>query len=100
MVTAYLIAQVKIRDPEGFRTYERGFFPTLKPFGGRVIVADPAPASVEGSWPEGRTVLIEFPSMDQATSWYHSPEYQAISEARWANGDSTFAFLKGIELPK
>lgn len=33
-MTAYLIAQVKIHDPDGFRAYEKGFFPTLKPFDG------------------------------------------------------------------
>lgn len=73
-MTAYLIAQVKIHDPDGFRAYEKGFFPTLKPFDGRVVVADGAPESVEGTWPEGRTVLIEFPSMEQARAWYHSPD--------------------------
>jgi uncharacterized protein (DUF1330 family) len=98
-MSAYLIAQVKVGDQAGFRAYERGFFPTLKPFGGRLIVADGAPESIEGEWPDGRTVLIEFPSMDDAKAWYHSDEYQEISAVRWANAESTFAFLRGFERP-
>ena len=98
-MSAYLIAQVKIVDADGFREYEKGFFATLKPFGGSVVIADGSPESVEGNWPDGRTVLIEFASMDDAKGWYHSDEYQRISQARRANGESTMAFLRGFELP-
>lgn len=32
-------------------------------------------------------------------SWYHSDDDQRISQARWTNGESTMAFLRGFELP-
>ena len=96
---AYFVAQVKITNAESFREYERGFFPTLKPFGGKMLIADNAPLALEGEWPDGRTVVIEFESADQARNWYESEAYQSISEARRANSESTMAILKGFEVP-
>lgn len=97
---AYFVAQVKITDADAFREYERGFFPTLKPFGGKMLVADIDPLSLEGKWPDGRTVVIEFESEERAKEWYDSDAYQSISEVRRANSESTMAILSGFELPK
>jgi uncharacterized protein (DUF1330 family) len=65
-VPAYFVAQVKITNSESFREYERGFFPTLKPFGGKMLIADNAPLLLVRDWADGRTVAIEFASADQA----------------------------------
>lgn len=100
MSSAYFVAQVKITDAEAFREYERGFFATLKPFGGKMLIADNAPARLEGEWPEGRTVVIEFDSVEQAQAWYDSDAYQTISEIRRANSESTMVILRGFEMPK
>lgn len=91
---------MKVTDAEAFRGYERGFFPTLKPFGGKILIADNAPSTLEGQWHEGRTVVIEFESLEQAQAWYDSAAYQEISEIRRAHSESTMAILKGFELPK
>jgi uncharacterized protein (DUF1330 family) len=49
---------------------------------------------------EGRTVVIEFESAEQAKQWYDSDAYQSISEVRRAHSESTMAILHGFELPK
>jgi uncharacterized protein (DUF1330 family) len=94
-VPAYFVAQVRITDADGFGEYARAFSPTLKPFGGRVLAADDEPTALEGAWPEGRTVILEFESADQAQAWYESDAYQAISSIRQANSDSTIAIVTG-----
>jgi uncharacterized protein (DUF1330 family) len=96
-VPAYFFAQVQITDPEGFDEYSRAFSPTLKPFGGRVLAADDGPTQLEGEWPAGRTVLLEFESTEQAQAWYDSDAYQAISHIRRANSTSTIAIVKGYD---
>ena len=96
---AYFIAQVHVTDAEGFREYERGFFPTLKPFGGKMLIADDAPDVLEGDWPDGRTVVIEFETAEQATAWHASDAYQEISEIRRANSESAMAILSGFRIP-
>ena len=37
---------------------------------------------LEGNWDSRRMVILEFPSLERAVSWYHSPEYQHAIEAR------------------
>jgi uncharacterized protein (DUF1330 family) len=64
-----------------------------------MLIADNAPLSLEGDWPDGRTVVIEFEYPEQAKQWYDSDAYQSISEARRAHSESTMAILKGFELP-
>ena len=37
---------------------------------------------LEGSWDARRMVVLEFPSLERATSWYRSREYGQAIEAR------------------
>lgn len=92
-MTAYVISQVEPNDAS-FDDYRRQFPDTLEPFGGRVLFAD-APNPLEGEWPAGRAVLIEFPDLDAATSWYHSDEYQRISAIRRSASTGRIAVIEG-----
>ena len=38
---------------------------------------------LEGTWPRTRTVVLEFPSVDQAKRWYQSADYQSIAQHRF-----------------
>jgi uncharacterized protein (DUF1330 family) len=37
---------------------------------------------LEGDWDTSRMVVVEFPSLERATTWYHSSDYQHAIEAR------------------
>ncbi len=50
---------------------------------------------VEGAWP-GAIVLMEFPSRDALTTWYHSPEYQRILPLRVNNAISDLVIIDGV----
>lgn len=95
-MAAYLLAQVQINDRDGFRDYTHAFAPTLAPFGGKVLAADDNAQSVEGTWPAGRVVIIEFDTVDTAQAWYQSDAYQQISSIRRANSDATMVVVGGI----
>jgi len=56
---------------------------------------DEAAQVLEGDWNYMRTVLLEFPSEEQATAWYHSPEYQSLAEHRVAASDANIVLIKG-----
>lgn len=68
---------------------------TLSLYGGRFLSHGKTPEVVEGEWP-GHLVLIEFPDMDQARRWYHSPEYQAILPLRTEHSDGSTILLDGV----
>ncbi|MCA8950201.1 MAG: DUF1330 domain-containing protein, partial [Planctomycetes bacterium] len=41
-------------------------------------------------------VIVEFPSMQAAKTWYDSDEYQAILPYRTANSTGNFVWLEGV----
>ncbi len=72
---AYLIAQVDITDPERYRDYTRHTPRLVAEHGGRFVARSAAPLVLEGPPTTKRVVVIEFPSVDSARSFYHSPDY-------------------------
>ena len=74
-MTAYLIANYDVVDPDLYRSYQQQSVPIL--VGGRVLVFDPASAVKEGS-PGAQTVVIEYATKEAALAAYESDEYQAV----------------------
>lgn len=50
--------------------------------GGRFIARGGQTIILEGEDEAKRIVLIEFPSMERATDWYNSDEYQKVKTLR------------------
>ncbi len=100
MMAAYLIAQVAIHDWAQYEKYVGGFMDALTPFDGRVLVVAEKVEVVEGTWPQARTVVIEFPSMEHAKRWYESPKYQSIAQHRFKAVATNLVLAPGFEPPK
>jgi len=81
-MSVYLIAQITIHDREEYGIYEAGFLEVFAQFEGELLAVSEEPNVMEGQWPCTRTVLIRFPSADEARRWYTSPQYQAIAQHR------------------
>ena len=79
---SYFIAQIDIHDQAGYARYLEGTAPLLERFSGRVLAVETRPAILEGEWPFERTVLIEFPTMEDLNRWYDSPGYRRLAEHR------------------
>jgi uncharacterized protein (DUF1330 family) len=95
-MSAYVIAQLSIHDREPYDRYAAAFFPTLKPFGGRLLAADEAPRVMEGDWARDKLVLIAFPDAASATAWAASPAYRAIAVDRLAGSEAVVLLAQGI----
>ena len=95
-MTAYVLAQMSIHDRALYDRYASRFFPTLEPFGGRLLAADEAPAVVEGGWDLQKVVLIAFPDAAMAQAWMGSEAYQSISKDREAATDGTVLLIRGF----
>jgi len=94
----YLINHLRIPggvpNEEGL-TYLEQVESTAKPYGGKWL-AQGEVRVVEGAWP-GAVVLLEFPSMDAAQSWYDSAEYRRILQLRTRNAISDLILVDGVE---
>ena len=68
---------------------------TLDPFNGHFIVHGPTVRVIEGEWP-GSIVVIEFPSVEHAQSWYDSPAYREILHLRTDHIDGDVIIVDGV----
>ncbi|MFJ5029814.1 DUF1330 domain-containing protein [Streptomyces sp. NPDC088560] len=95
-MSAYGFAHLRSRrhHPDILEYLER-IQETLAPFGGRFVVHGPPAEVVEGVW-EGSMVLIEFPDLDAARVWYHSPAYQDILRLRADHIDGDLVLVEGV----
>jgi uncharacterized protein (DUF1330 family) len=94
---AYFIAQLQIHDRETYREYATKVGPTVAGYGGRLLVATSKVEVMEGELAHRRTVIGEFPSLEQARAWYESAEYQAIAPLRRASTTGPVFIVEGFE---
>jgi uncharacterized protein (DUF1330 family) len=97
-MTTYLINHLRIPNgvpkPDGL-VYLENVEATFLPYGGKWLVLDAPVEALEGDWP-GSVVLMEFPDMDTAKKWYHSPEYQKILQLRTDNAISDLILVDQV----
>jgi len=92
----YILAEVEITNPEGYKSYASMVVATIEKFGGRFLTRGGANHVLEGEWPQRRRVILEFPTVEAARSWYDSPEYEKPKALRIANSNSRLLLLEGV----
>ncbi|HQR47898.1 MAG TPA: DUF1330 domain-containing protein [Steroidobacteraceae bacterium] len=95
-MSVYVVAQITIHDRAGYSRYEEGFLGVFQLFKGELLAVSENPTVVEGQWPCTRTVLIRFPSQEEAARWYQSPEYQAIAQHRFRASTGNAVIVEGL----
>ena len=95
-MSAYVVAQLSIRDRARYDRYAAAFFPTLTPFGGRLLAADEAAQVMEGAWPHQKLVLIAFPDAVAARAWAASAAYREIAVDRLAGSEAVVLLAEGL----
>ncbi|MGC5409944.1 DUF1330 domain-containing protein [Streptomyces sp. DT225] len=68
---------------------------TLDPYGGRFLVHKAPVAVVEGARP-GAVVVIGFPSLGEARTWYASPAYRELVPLRARNMAGDVVLVEGV----
>ncbi len=80
---AYLLSFVRIEDAEA---HARDYLPyahsIVEKYGGKALSVTEEFDVWEGSLPEGRLILMEFPSKKDADAFYADPDYQPLKEIR------------------
>ena len=91
----YILAEIEVTNPEGYKDYTTMVPPTIEKYGGRFLVRGGATEPLEGEWPQRRRVLIEFPSVEAARQWWDSPDYEKPKAMRRANSNGRLLLLEG-----
>ena len=94
----YMVVNLGVTDTDEYRIYEKGFFPLLKRYGGEFVTYDDHADTFEGDEPrQGRMIIFQFPSEENAKAWYADPEYQSLSEHRRAGTKLEFlTMVRGL----
>lgn len=95
-MTTYLVGRIAIHDPERYGRYAAAFMPVLKQYGGRLLVSEENPETLEGDWGGRKLVVLAFDSRDAALTWANSPEYRKIAVDRDAGADVVAALAEGF----
>jgi len=92
----YAIAEISVTDPEAYKPYVAAVGPIVAKFGGVYIVRGGEIVTMEGAPPNGRVVVIEFPSLAAARAFYGSDDYQAVLPLRLKAATSRIFFVEGF----
>jgi uncharacterized protein (DUF1330 family) len=95
-MAAYLIANITVTDPARFEAYRAAVPAVIARFGGRYLVRGGAVEVKEGMPGLNRVVVLEFPDMAAARTFYHSADYAPLIAMRLGATTGSVALVEGI----
>jgi uncharacterized protein (DUF1330 family) len=95
-VPGYLVATVRVDDPETYSKYTGVTPKIIADHGGRFLVRGGPVKTLEGEAFTHRLVVVEFPSVAAAQAFYDSPDYAEVMRFRHASADSVFLLVEGV----
>lgn len=99
MARGYWIASVDVHDPEAYARYVAANAVAFAKFGARFLVRGGESRLQEGSV-RSRSVVLEFPSYQDALDCYDSPEYQEAKALRLPYSDGDLVIVEGYDGPQ
>ena len=93
---AYVLANVEITDPEGFKEYVKGVQATIAAHGGRYLARGGLTQVLEGNWTPKRVIILEFSDVERIRAWYRSPEYQPLIAVRQRTSNTELTIIEGM----
>jgi len=79
---AYWVARSKINDPVAYKKYTDLVPGIIAKFGGKVLARGGRYQIMEGPDTFHRFIVIEFPTFEQATACFNSPDYAEAAAFR------------------
>ena len=95
-MTAYVLAEIDVTDPQGFEDYRRQVPATLVRYGGRFVVRGGHTETLEGTWTPKRVVVLEFPDRAAAKAWWSSEEYAKAKAQRQKSALTQLIVVDGV----
>jgi len=92
----YIVAVYEeINDEEAMKDYAEKATLAIKKYSPNVLVRGGKSINLEGK-PSPRTVIIEFPNVEDANNFYHSKEYQEAINAVGNTIKRSYQIVEGI----
>ena len=94
MPKGYLIANVRVDNPQAYETYVKNNGPLFERHGAKVLIRGGAQEVFEGE-AHPRTVVLEFESLAAARAFYDDPDYVENRKIRQANAVTNGILVEG-----
>ncbi|HVG14150.1 MAG TPA: DUF1330 domain-containing protein [Chitinophagaceae bacterium] len=92
---AYILVDVSIHEPDEYEQYKKLTPASIAAYDGKFIVRGGGAEMLEGAWNPGRIVIVEFPSVERAKEWWHSPEYAEAKAIRQRTAETKMLVVEG-----
>tara|TARA_B100001059_G_scaffold191332_1_gene194459 strand:+ start:812 stop:1102 length:291 start_codon:yes stop_codon:yes gene_type:complete len=96
MAKGYLIANIRVHDKEIFEKFKSMSTPLISEYGGKLLVRTPEVERREGDL-TGLVVMLEFPSVEMARTFYESESYTAAKLVREGGSSTDLCIVEGLE---
>ena len=96
MPSGYIIASVKVTNPEQYEEYRKWSTEAMRVHGAEVCVRGGKVEVLEGDWNPGRTVILKFASFEAARAFHDSPEYRKARTAREGAAIMRLVCVEGV----
>ena len=94
-MSAYVIVDIDVHDPEGYEEYKQLASSTITLYGGRYLARSGPNETLEGEWHAKRLVILEFADSRQAKAWVNSPEYAPARAIRQKTAWTNMVLVEG-----
>ena len=95
MKKGYLMANLRVNDPEIFAEFSSVALPLIEKYDGKLLARGPNADRHEGTV-SGVVTLIEFESKAAAENFYFSDEYKAAKAIRDKGVDTDLMIIEGL----
>ncbi|MDA3038667.1 MAG: DUF1330 domain-containing protein [Actinomycetota bacterium] len=93
-MSAYLIVNFDVDDAATYKQYQKGAVPSLGiGANAKVVAYDTETLQVEGESAGHQTVVLEYPTMEEARAAYDSDAYQAVLPLRFQATSKHFGVI-------
>ena len=95
-MAAYIIAFIEVTDAERYEQYKKLTPGAIARYGGKFVVRGGEKVTLEGPKENRRVVVLEFPTFEQARTFYDSPEYRHAKSFREGAAEASFILVDGV----
>ena len=97
-MSAWLVVDTKITNPEAYEEYKALAGPMVAKHGGTYRARGGELDVVEDDlWSPTRIVIVEFPDIEAARLFAYSEYYAPVAAIRHANADCTVVIVDGVD---
>lgn len=95
-MSAFVVVEIEVHDQELYKSYTNLTPASIASYQGKFIARGGDTIVLEGEWQPKRLVLLEFPSVEIANSWWHSEDYTKARAIRQKAASTKMIIIEGV----